>query len=139
VIEAGLNALLAGNAALASLVGGRVFQGAAPDDLAQYPCVAWSFVGGSGDPTFQSVGVIRQRVEINAFAALAANGNSPATVASQIRAAVIAAVLGWKQVLGDGTSVLDAELLNPGTDMETADRIYRRLCEFYVLYTLNNL
>ncbi len=136
MIEAGLYALLAADAGVTALVAGRIFQGAAPDDLEQYPCIAYSLVGGSSDPTMQTPGMIRQRVEINGFAAAAANGSSPATVAAQIRAAAITALSGWQQTLGDGTNVTNAYLLNPGTDFVSEQRIFRCMCEFYVLYTL---
>ena len=138
MIEAGLSALLLGNSAVAAIAGAKVFFGDAPPDPTQYPCVAISMVGGSSDPTFSSNGMIRQRVELNAFAnAPDSGGNSPRTVAGNLRAAVIAALSGWQQLLSDGTCVSNAVLLNPGTDFGPGeDRIFRCMCEFYVLFTL---
>jgi hypothetical protein len=135
VIDAGLYALLAANSGVQALVGDSIFAGVAPDDLAQYPCIAYSLVGGSSEPTMNSSGVIRGRVQIDCFAAAPSGSSSPGTVAAAIRAAVIKAVNGWQQLLGDGTNVLDAELLNPGTDFVSEDRIFRAMCEFYILYT----
>lgn len=136
MIDAGLNKLLAQNSEVAALAGENIFAGDAPDDIAQYPCIAYSFVGGSADPTFNTSGMIRQRIQIDAFAMQPSGSDSPGTVAACIRAAVIKAVNGWQQLLGDGTNVLNAVLLNPGTDFVSEDRIFRCMCEFYVLYTL---
>ena len=141
MIDAGLYALLSSNSALTSLlasVNGQpaIFAGAAPDDLAMYPCVSYAFVGGSSDPTMGTPGMIRQRIEINGFAGMPSGGLSAGSVAAAIRSAVIKAVNGWQQVLSDGTNVSNAVLLNPGTDFVSEDRIFRAMCEFYVLYTL---
>ncbi len=141
MIDAGIYALLSGNSALTALLASAngqpaIFAGDAPDDLAMYPCVAYSFVGGSSDPTMATSGMIRQRVEVNGFAAMPSGGLSAGSVAAAIRSAVIAAVNGWQQVLSDGTNVSNAVLLNPGTDFVSEDRIFRSMCEFYVLYTL---
>jgi len=136
VIDAGLYALLSGNSAVAALVGAQIFAGDAPDDISQYPCIAYSFVGGSADPTMATSGMIRQRVQIDAFAALPSGGLSAGSVAAAIRCAAIKAVNGWQQLLSDGTNVSNAVLLNPGTDFVSEDRIFRCMCEFYVLYTL---
>jgi hypothetical protein len=140
VIEAGIYALLAADAGVSALVAGRIFQGVAPSDQSQYPCVVCSFVGGSSEPTFQGAGMIRQRVQIDAFAAVPSGTNSPGTVAANIRAAVIRALNGWQQTaLDDGTFVSSAVLLNPGTDFVSEQRIFRCMCEFYVLFTIPNL
>ena len=141
MIDAGLYALLAGNSALTALLAAvnsqpAIFAGDAPDDLALYPCVAYSLVGGSSEATMQTSGMIRQRVQIDAFAAAGSGGNSAGTIAANIRAAVIAAVNGWQQLLGDGTNIGNAELVNPGTDFVSEQRIFRAMCEFRVHYTL---
>ncbi len=141
MINAGLNALLAGNSALTALlasVNGQpaIFAGDAADDLALYPCVSYSLVGGSSEGTMQTSGMIHQRVQFDAFAASPSGGNSAGTIAANIRAAVIAAVNGWQQLLGDGTNVSSTELVNPGTDFVSEQRIFRAMCEFRVHYTL---
>jgi hypothetical protein len=137
MVDQGLFALLAADPGVAALVPqGQIFAGDAPDDFALYPCISYSLVGGSSAPTLSTSGVIRQRIEINSCAAQPANNLSPGTLAAQIRAAVITAVNGWQQKLPDGTNVLNATLLNPGTDFISEQRIFRCMCEFYVLYTL---
>jgi hypothetical protein len=129
MLAEGLYALLSGSA-VAALAQGGIYPGAAPDDQAQYPCVSYSLVGGSADPGLTTTGVIRQRVELNGF-----SFNSYAE-AAQIRAAIIAALDGWQLTLSDGVRILDAYLLNPGTDFVSEQRCFRCMVEFYVLYTL---
>lgn len=128
MIDAGLYALLAADAGVSAITA-RIFQGDGPPDMTQLPCVAYSFVGGSSDPGLTTSGVLRQRVEINAM-------STASEQASDLRNAIIKAVNGWQQQLTDGTNVVSTTLLNPGTDFVTEDRIFRRMCEFYVLYTL---
>jgi hypothetical protein len=129
VIQAGIFAVLAAATGVTGLVGQRFFEADAPDDLAQYPCISMSLVGGSSAPTLSTSGTVRQRVELNGFAL-----DYP--TADAIRSAIIAALNGWQETLGDGTNVLETELLNPGTDFVSEQRIFRCLVEFYVLYTL---
>ena len=144
MIQEGIYELLAANVGISALVGTQIFVGDAPPDLKQYPCITYSLVGGSWDPTLRNSGTIRQRVEFNGHAAAASGGNGPAKVAAQIRQAVILAVLktlhpldgAGSVLLADGTRVVDVKLLNPGTDFVTEDRIFRCMCEFYVYYTL---
>lgn len=141
MIEEGLVAALTANNggdAIDVYVAGRVFGDTAPPDLQQIPCICFSLVGGSSEPTLRNSGTLQQRIEINALAVNPDEGNSysPRKVAGLIRAAVIARLNGWQQQLGDGTDVLNTTLLNPGTDFVTEQRIFRCMCEFYVLYTL---
>ena len=122
-------AQLAATSAVTGLIGARVFEGAAPPDLQQYPCASFALVGGSSDPTLNTSGTVSQRVEFNGFAL-----DYP--TADAIRSAIIAALNGWQEVLSDGTNVLETALLNPGTDLVSEQRIFRCMVEFYVLYTL---
>jgi hypothetical protein len=132
VLQEGLFALLAADAGVSGFVGSRIYAGAAPDDLKAYPCVEYSLVGGSASSTFKTTGVLQQRVEINGFSF------TSYAEAAKIRQAAIKALIGWSQALGDGTTILDAELLNPGTDFVSEQRCFRCMAEFYVLYTLSN-
>jgi hypothetical protein len=143
MIEEGLVALLQANNggdAIDTYVtpAGGIFGDDAPPDLASMPCITYAFVGGSSDPTSNTSGVLRQRVELNAQVVNPANSLSPRAIAGKIRRAIILRVNGWQEnnVGGDGTNVLNAVLLNPGTDFVTEERIFRMMCEFYVLYTL---
>lgn len=136
MLQEGLYSLLSGSSSITSLVGTRIFAVDAPPDLvdaagsANYPCITYSCVGGSGDPTMITTGVDRQRIELNAL-----SFNSYKEAAT-IRAAIRKLLDGWSQLLGDGTNVLGAILLNPGTDFVTEQRCFRCLVEFYVDITL---
>lgn len=129
MMQAGLIAQLTGNAAVAALIGARVFESAMAPDMTQLPCAAFSLVGGSVEPTFRTSGVIRQRVEVNGFAL-----DYP--TAAAIRLAILQALDGWAQKLSDGTNVLNTVILNPGTDFVSEQLIFRCLAEFYVFFTL---
>lgn len=136
MIDKGLVALLETDPIVGPMIGAsvgvgsaRIFQVYPPEyDPANDPLLSYSFVGGAAEPTISNSGVMRQRVEINAW-------SQNADTAADLREAVIHAVNGWTQRLADGTNVLNATLLNPGTDFFGEDRVYRRMCEFYVLYT----
>jgi hypothetical protein len=135
MIDAGIYALLVADTSVHALVGDRIYAVAGPDDAAQMPYVVYSFVGGSNEQTLRGGGVSRQRVQVDAYAIQSANCADPAGTAAAIRTAVIRALDGWQSVLSDAT-VLNTNLLNPGTDFCTEQRIFRCMCEFYVLYTL---
>lgn len=129
MIDSGLYQLLAADAGVSAICAGRIFSVDIPPDNQQLPALAYSMVGGAATPTFTTSGVFRQRVQLDAF------GDSYDDAAS-LRAAGITAVNGWCAVLSDGTRVLSASLLNPGTDFCGEDRIFRCMCEFYILHTL---
>lgn len=139
MIDSGLYALLAadnGGDAIDQLAGGRVFAVEGPPDMAEMPYLVYSFVGGLAAPALTSSGVLRQRVQIDAFAAQASGTVQPGTIAAMLRNAVIPRVDGWREMLADGTNVLNAIVLNPGTDFCTEQRVFRCMCEFYIDYTL---
>jgi hypothetical protein len=113
---------------VSAIAGANVFVMLAPDETqANYPCVSYALVGGSLARDFQSFGVRRQRIELNAHAFTAAE-------AARLREAVIVALQDWKEVLPDGNTVIDCYLANPGIDFLGEDRIFRCLVEFYVDY-----
>jgi len=129
LIQAGFIALLKNDSATSALIGAKIFQGATPPDLTQYPCASFKLVGGSGNPTFRTSGVNRQRVEFNGHA-------TDYPTADAIRTAITNALDGWTQKLDDGTNVITTLQANPGTDFEPGEaRIFRCMVEFYVLYT----
>ncbi|WP_420239258.1 tail completion protein gp17 [Telmatobacter bradus] len=128
-----------GGDAIDTYVSGRIFYDDAPPDMSMIPCITYAFVGGSASaPTFNTSGVIKSRLELNALAVQpdAANNLQPGEVANAIRSAIIQRLNGWKQTLSDGTNVLSAILVNPGTDFSTEQRVFRRMCEFRISYSL---
>jgi hypothetical protein len=132
MIQEGMVAKLLADPGVSAIAGLNVYAMLAPDEsLLFYPCVSYSFVGGSQELTFTNRGYRQQRVELNAHAMSYA-------VAAQLRAAIIVALQDWKAVLSDGTDVIGTNLVNPGIDFLGDDRIFRCLVEFYVNYNSPN-
>ena len=129
MIQKGIFAELAADTGIASIAGDRFFEVASPPDLTQFPCLVLTLVGGAVEQTLSTSGVVRQRVEISAFAIDYAT-------AATLREAVKSVLDGWSQKLDDGLDVITTLLLNPGTDMVSEERIFRCMVEFYILYTL---
>ncbi|HKD60544.1 MAG TPA: DUF3168 domain-containing protein [Terracidiphilus sp.] len=137
LLQEGLAALLAADASILGLVGSRIYGVLAPDDAAQYPCCSYSLIGGTAETTLDGVVVREARLELNGFSL------NSYREANTIREALIAAVDGWTATLGAGlqigaptTQILEVTLLNPGTDFCSVQRVFRCLCEFRVLYTV---
>lgn len=138
MIDAGIYQQLSGNAAITAIVGSEIFAGGAPPDRKTFPRVVYKLVGGSSDPTLATSGTIRQRVQIDSEAVDPdASGDAPGDIAVQLCDLVIATLNGWQGKIPNGPNVLNTWLINPGTDYLDEDRIFGRLCEFYVLYTLS--
>lgn len=129
MIDAGIVSVLSGDATVTAICATRFFQMDAPPDVAEMPCLTYMFVGGSSQPTLGTSGVIRQRVQLDAH-------SLDADKAKDLSAAIVNALLGWSGTLTNGVHVLLTELLNPGTDFVNEQRIFRRMVEFYVSYTL---
>lgn len=129
MIGAGIYAQLTGNAAVAAIIGARVFSSVGVPDQTQLPCLVVSLVGGAVAPTLTSSGVIRQRVQIDAL-------SLDSDQCDALSDAVIAAMDGWSGAQSNGANVLDTLIANPGTEFADEERIFRQMTEFYVLYTL---
>lgn len=115
---------------VAAIVGSNIYAVLATDESQlSYPCVSYTLVGGSVGFTTRNQGNCHQRVELNALAFTYAG-------AATLRAAIIRALMDWKQVLSDGTDVTGTYLVNPGIDFAAEDRIFRCLVEFYVDYNI---
>jgi Protein of unknown function (DUF3168) len=131
MLQEGLVARLGNDAGVEAICAGRVFAIEAPADDAQYPCVVYRLVGGAADnQTFETPGMMRQRIELDAL-------SENADEAARLRFAVTCAAITWaKDLLSDGTNIDSCALLNPGTDFETGPtRFFRCSCEVYVLFT----
>jgi len=136
VIDQGLVALLAANAGVAALLktggAGSIFQGVVPEDIAQYPCIGYQFVGGRSDPTLTTSGMQRSRVQLDCWA-------TTPDLAKQLADAVRQALNGYQGLLTDGTLLQAGLLINPGVDLFSDDsRFFRRMLEFYLLYNFTD-
>jgi hypothetical protein len=133
MIREGLFALLRDNAGVAAIAAGRVFTIQAPDQAEVYPCVSYRYVGGGADPTLDTAGVIRQRIEVSAH-------SQNADEAAALLDALVIALIQWQpQTFPNGARLIDTNLINPGSDFEAGEsRYFRCFCEFAVLYSLPN-
>jgi hypothetical protein len=90
-------------------------------------------VGGGADPTLDTAGVIRQRIEVSAH-------SQNADEAAALLDALVIALIQWQpQTFPNGARLIDTNLINPGSDFEAGEsRYFRCFCEFAVLYSLPN-
>lgn len=129
MIEAGICSLLAGLPSITAIVGTRIYPVELPEGSA-LPAITYLYPGGSSEPTLNTTGYQRQRLEINCWAERYLG-------AVTLRAAVRAALEGTRAVLSDGTDLQDIEYLQPiDFPLETAARQYRCAIEFYLHFNL---
>ena len=132
-IDAGITALLAGDGGVqANLKTGgaaSIFDGVVPEDQAQYPCLAYQWVGGLNSPGLTTAGPRRSRLQIDNWGLTKAQAVALANAVAHL-------LDGYTGVLSDGTNVLSAWIINPpGVDFFSGDsRFRRRMTEFYVLH-----
>lgn len=136
MIDEGLVALLAADTGVQGILGfsaaGSIYQSVMPEDRTLLPCIVYQFVGGSSTPTLGTSGVQRSRVQVDCWA-------TTADASKQLADAVRKALNGYQGTLQDGTPLLDAWILSPGTDYFSDDsRFFRRMLEFYLMYTFTS-
>jgi len=129
VIQAGIFNLLSQNTSIAALIGSRIYPVLLPEDPT-LPAMTYHTIGGASMPTLSTSGQQRMRMEFDCWGATYDD-------AATLRVTLIAALNGYRGTLSDGTTVLDTQLVGPGTDFfEDAPRTFRCLCEFYVFSNL---
>jgi Protein of unknown function (DUF3168) len=132
-IDAGITALLAGDSGVKSKLktGGAesIFDGVVPEDVAQYPCLAYQFVGGSNDPGLTAAGPRRSRLQVDCWGTTKAQSIALANAVAHL-------LDGFSGALTDGTNVMSCWIINPpGVDLFSAEsRFRRRMLEFYLLH-----
>lgn len=126
MIQIGIFSLLTGFPGVAALVGTRVIPVTLPEPPI-LPALTYQFAGGSSQPTFETSGMQKQRVQFDCW------GQSYDDAAS-LRAALIAALNGYQGALSDGTYLQNAELLQSMDFFENEARQYRCMVEFYLWY-----
>jgi hypothetical protein len=138
VIDDGLVALWSASPTIAPLLATgdarSIFEGAVPPDNSRYPCLGYLFAGGSSEPTFNTSGVQRTRLQMDCWA------QTPRD-AKLLAAAVIKDFNGYSGILTDSEHIplLDVALIHPGTDIFSGEsRMFRRMLEFYLLYTFTS-
>jgi len=123
----GLYQLLSGEATITALVGDRI----EPIELSPgqtMPALTFKFVGGSSEPTFDTSGMQKRRVELNAY-------GSSALSADQVRTAVVKFLNGpWRVELADGSYLDSFELIAPLDFPEPDARRFRCMVELYAFF-----
>lgn len=125
--------LLAGDAdLLAALVGG-IHQSSLPE-VACRPAMTYMVVGGSGNPTFDTPGVQRVRIQFDAY------GNTRTQAANALD--LLRLLLnGFQGTLGNGIRLQNVDLINPEPmdfPVEQYSRDFRSMSEYYFYFTFIN-
>lgn len=130
-------ALLSADPGVAAIAGTRIYPMVLPDDAA-FPAITYQQVGGSSTPTMDTSGVQKLRLQIDCWSAPLPLGGTYRQ-ASGLRDAVRRALDGYSGVLGDGTQLSRAWIVNPGMDFFAHEALqYRCMLEFYLLYTFTD-
>ena len=127
-LKAGIFSLLTTDPNIGPLVGTRVYPILLPEN-ATLPAIRYQFVGGSSDPTFETSGMQKVRVQFDCF------GADPDS-ADVLRTTLIKALNGYRGQLVDGTFLQNADLINAlGIDFFDNDaRQDRCMSEFYLWF-----
>jgi len=126
-LKAGLFSLLSGFSGITALAGTRFYPITVPENPT-LPAIRYLYVGGSSDPTFETSGLQKLRIQFDCLGATADDADA-------LRTALIQALNGYRGALSDGTYLQLADLLGPGTDFFDNDaRQYRCIVEFYLYF-----
>lgn len=126
MLAAGLHALLAEEPTIAALVSDRIDPVRLPINQAM-PAITFRIVGGSSEPTLETSGLQRVRLEIDCF------GKSY-LAAAKVRQAVRKFLNGYQGLLGDGTYLQNADLIQELDFDEEYAREFRCMAEFYLYF-----
>lgn len=126
MIETGLFSLLSTTSAITTLCGTRIYPFVLPTDPT-YPCVLYKWIGAKPDPTMDTSGFQRWRMEFDCFA------QTPAS-AIALRSAIRQALEGHRGRLTDGTYLQDAQFTQLGDFFEDDARIPRAMIEFFLFF-----
>jgi hypothetical protein len=125
-LKAGIYSLLTANAGLSALIGTRVYPIMLPE-APTLPAIRFQYVGGSSEPTFDTSGMQKLRVQ---FDCMGADPDS----ADAVRTAMYG-LNGYSGLLSDGTLLQNFDLLGPGIDFFDSDaRQFRCMVEFYLWF-----
>jgi hypothetical protein len=130
VIETGIISLLNNSFQVASLCGSRIFPDPMPENEV-YPAITYMMIGARPDPTLDTSGYQRHRVE---FRCRAEN----ALEAIGLREALRNTLEGYNGVLTDGTFLQDVQFINLMDSFVENPRLYERTIEFYFFFCFPN-
>jgi|SRR5450756_2474374 len=126
MLSEGITALLKGDPAVSGMVGGRVFPVTTPPAVT-LPAVTYHVVGGSSDPGLSTSGMQKVRVQFDVF-------SESYKAASAVREAIRRLLNGYIGQLGDGTFLLNVELIQGIDFFEQDPREFRCMSEFYFYF-----
>jgi hypothetical protein len=129
MFEAGLYSLLAGEATISALVGTRVTPVRLPIG-SPMPALTYRIIGGASEPTFESSGMQRVRVQFDAFGDTHLN-------AAALRDAVRKFLNGFRGPLSDGTVVQSFDLIQSMDYDEQYSREFRCMVEMYAYFVFS--
>lgn len=125
-LKAGIFSLITGDANVGQLNGTRVYPILLPE-AATLPAIRYQFAGGSSEPTFETSGMQKLRVQFDCF------GLDPDS-ADVLRSTLIKALNGHVGALSDGTYLQNADLIQSVDYFENDARQYRCMVEFYLYF-----
>jgi hypothetical protein len=124
MIDAVLYPLLTGQSSIAALVGTNVFPVVFPQGFDSFPALTYHVVGMHEDPTFQTAGMNRYRVQFDCWALTYA-------AASALRSALVASLNGFTGAV-NGVNIQNARVLQPIDFYEHEALQFRLAVEFYI-------
>lgn len=125
--------LLSNDAGLAAATGGRIFK-VSPDVGACLPSLVYFSAGGAGEPTFDTPGMQRARLQ---FDGLGQTRGEAAAVLNALRILLN----GFTGTLDGGLRIQNALLINPepiDVSFEEYARDFRCYSEYYFWFTFND-
>lgn len=128
MIEEGVQRLLL--LQTANVLPGGIFADTLPDKPKAYPVATLQVVAEVSDPTFESPGLQKTRLQIDVF------GETP-TAAGQAVGVIREVLEGFVGVLPTGEYLSNTEQINRvSMPYESTPRLYRRMAEYYLWHTL---
>lgn len=133
MIEKGLFTLLSTDSNISALCSTRIYPLLLPKAASDqtFPAMTYAVVAGAGDPTFETSGLIRLRMQFDCW------GKSYSDAAT-LRKALVQVLNGYQGVLSDGTNLQLAEFIQPIDFYEQDLLTYRCAVEFYFLFDFGN-
>lgn len=128
-LQDGLFDLITTEATIAAIIATRMYPIVLPTDCPM-PALRYSFAGGMSEPTFDTSGLQRVRVQFDCFGA---NQDD----AMQLRWALIRFLNGYSGELIDGTVLQLAQLIQQVDFFEQGPRQFRCMVEFYLTFNFN--
>lgn len=136
MFEAGLVALITGDAATAALIGTRLYPVTAIPDEPTYPYVTYQDITGSSDYTFEGAEDTTVRIQFDIWVGTPLPATPPPNRYKLSKSIIIALrnlLSGYVGTLNDGTYVLFALRLNPMDKFDNDQRAYRSIVEYEFL------